>query len=56
MQKIKETWVRSLSQEDLLQKGTAITPVFLPSESQREEAGGLQSTGSQRVPRIPEGP
>ena len=30
---MQETWVRSLGQEDPLEKGTAITPVFLPGES-----------------------
>ena len=30
---VQETWVRSLGQEDPLEKGMANTPVFLPGES-----------------------
>jgi len=33
MQEMQETWVRSLDQEDPLEEGMAITPVFLPGES-----------------------
>ena len=36
MQKMQETWVQSLGQEDPLEKETAVfvsTPVFLPGES-----------------------
>ena len=33
MQKLQETWVRSLGQEGPLEEGMAITPVFLPGES-----------------------
>ena len=42
-----ETWVRSLGQEDLLEKGWQLTPLFLPGEfhGQRD----LQSMESQRV-------
>ena len=32
MQETQETWVRSLGWEDPLEKGMAITPVFLPGE------------------------
>ena len=41
MQEIKEIRVQSLGLKDLLQKGMAITPVFLPEEShgQRSLAG-----------------
>ena len=46
----QETSVRSLGWEAPLEKGMAITPVFLPGESPwTEEPFGLQSTGSQRV-------
>ena len=45
-----ETWVRSLSWENPLEKGMATTPVFWPGESPwTEEPGGLQSMGSRRV-------
>ena len=33
MQKMKDTWVRSLCQEDPLEEGMATTPVFFPGES-----------------------
>ena len=38
---MQETWVRSLGQEDPLEKEMATTPVFLPGEShgQRSLAG-----------------
>ena len=41
MQKMQEMQVQSLGLEDLLEKGMAITPVFLPEEShgQRSLAG-----------------
>ena len=29
---MQETWVQSLGQEDYLEKGMDITPVFLPGE------------------------
>ena len=42
-----ETWVRSLCQEDPLEKGTATHSSILPWEIPRtEEPGGPQSTGS----------
>ena len=47
---MQETWVRSLGQEDPLEKGMAthssILAWIIPWT---EEPGGLQSTGSQRV-------
>ena len=45
---MKETWVRSLAQEDPLEKGMAIPiPVFLPGKPPwTEEPGRLQSLGS----------
>ena len=46
----RETWVRSPSQEDPPEKGTAAHSSLLAWRIPRtEEAGGLQSTGSQRV-------
>ena len=45
-----ETWVRSLGQEDLLVKGVAThTTILAWRIPWREEPGGLQSMGSQRV-------
>ena len=46
---VQETWVLSLSGEDLLEKGMA-TPssVLMWKIPWTEEPGGLQSTGSQR--------
>ena len=35
---IQETWVRSLEQEDPLEKGRLTTPVFLPGEFHRERS------------------
>ena len=48
---VQETWVRSLSLEDPLEKEGLPTSVFLPGESHgpRKEPGELQSMGSQRV-------
>ena len=42
-----ETWVQSMGWEDLLEKGMAPTPVFLPGEShgQRNLAAYIQSMG-----------
>ena len=40
-------WVRSLNQEDALEKEMATTPAFLPGESHGQRS--LQSVGSQRV-------
>ena len=48
---MKETQVRSLSWKDPLEKGMTTTPVFLPGEAHRQEPGGLQSMGLQRVRR-----
>ena len=46
----QETWVRSLSQEDPLEKETATHSGILAWKVPwTEEPGGLQSTGSQRV-------
>ena len=42
-----ETWVRSLGQEDPLEKGWQLTPVFLPGEFHGWR--DLQSMESQRV-------
>ena len=45
-----ETWVRSLSQEDPLEKGMATHSSILAWRIPwREGPGGLQSIGSQRV-------
>ena len=50
MQEMPEMWVRSLSQEDLLEKEMATHPVYLPMEMPwTEEPGGPQSVQSQRV-------
>ena len=47
---MQETWVRSLGQEDPLQKGMATHSSILVWRIPRtEEAGGLKSMGSQRV-------
>ena len=47
-----ETWVRSLGWEDPLEKGMATHSSILAwRTSWTEEAGGLQSMGSQRVGR-----
>ena len=41
-----KTWVRSLGQEDPLEKGTTATPVILAQEiSWTEEPGGLSPWG-----------
>ena len=40
-------WVRSLNQEDALEKEMATTPALLPGESYGQMS--LQSMGSQRV-------
>ena len=46
----KETWVRSLDWEDLLEESMATHSSILAWEIPwTEEAGGLWSTGSQRV-------
>ena len=47
---MRETWVRSLGQEDPLEKEMATHSSILAWRSPRtEEPGGLQFTGSQRV-------
>ena len=47
---MRETWIRSLGQEDPLEKGVATHSGILACRIPRtEEPGGLQSTGSQRV-------
>ena len=47
---MKETWVRSLGQEDPLQKGMATHSSILAWRIPwTEEPGGLQSIGSQRI-------
>ena len=47
---MQETWVRSLGQEDPLEKGMAIHSSILAWRIQwTEEPGGPQSMGSQRV-------
>ena len=47
---MQETWVRSLDQEDPLEKEMAIHSSILAWRIPRtEEPGGLQSMGSQRV-------
>ena len=47
---MRETWVRSLGQEDPLEKEMATHSSILAWEIPRtEEPGGLQSMGSQRV-------
>ena len=35
---IQETWIRSLSQEDPLEKGMQHTPVYLPREFHGQES------------------
>ena len=47
---MQETWVQSLCQEDLLEKGTVTHSSILAWRiPQAEEPGGLQFMGSQRV-------
>ena len=47
---MQETWVRSLGQEDPLEKGMTIHTSILAWRIQwTEEPGGLQFIGSQRV-------
>ena len=47
---MRETWVPSLGQEDLLEKGMATHSCMLAWRIPwTEEPGGLQSVGSQRV-------
>ena len=50
MQETQETWVRSLSQEDPLEKGMVTHSSILAWRvSWTEEPGELQSIGSQRI-------
>ena len=50
MPAVSETWVRSLGQEDPLEKGMATHSSILAWRTPwTEEPGGLQITGSQRV-------
>ena len=47
---VQETWVQSLGQEDLLEKGTAThTNIIAWRIPWTGEPGALQSVGSQRV-------
>ena len=47
---MRETWVRSMGQEDPLEKGIATHSSILARRIPlTEEPGGLQSVGSQRV-------
>ena len=47
---MQETWVRSLGQEDPVEKGTATHPSILAWRiPQTEELGGQQSMGLERV-------
>ena len=47
---MQETWVRSLSQEDALEKEMAIHSSILAWRNPwTEEPGGLQSMGSHRI-------
>ena len=47
---VRETWVRSLGQEDHLEKGMATHSHILAWRiPRREEPGGIQSMGTQRV-------
>ena len=47
---MRETWIRSLGQEDPLEKEMATQSSILAWRIPRtEESGGLQSMGSQRV-------
>ena len=49
MQEPQETWVRSLDQEDPVEKGMAIhSNIFTQRILWTEEPGGLQSIGLQR--------
>jgi len=50
---MRETWVRSLGQENPLEEGMATHCSILAWRTPwTEEPGGLQSTGSQRWPRL----
>ena len=48
--RLKEMWIQSLNQEDLLEEGMATDPSILAWRTPwTEEPGRLQFTGSQRV-------
>ena len=50
MQKMQETWLQSLGQEDPLEEGMAThSSILVWKIPWTEEPGGLQSMGSQRV-------
>ena len=50
MPTMRETWVQSLGQEDLLEKEMAThSSIVAWKIPWKEEPGGLQSVGSQRV-------
>ena len=49
MPAIQETWVQTLGQEDPLEKGTTYSSILAWNSPWTEEAGRLQSIGSQRV-------
>ena len=50
---VHETWVRSLGQEDPLEKGmTTHSSILAWRVPGTEESGGLQSKGSQRVTQL----
>ena len=49
MKEMQDAWVRSLSQEDILEKEMATHPSILAWRIPWTEPGGLQSTESQRV-------
>ena len=53
MQETQETWVLPLNQEDPLEEGMATHSSILAWRiPQREEPGGLQSMGSQRLSQV----
>ena len=49
MQEVKETWIRSLGQEDALEKEMVTHSSILGWSIPWTETRGLQSMGSQRV-------
>ena len=52
MEEIEEMWVRSLGWEDPLEESMAAhSSIFAWRIPRREEPGGIQSVGSQRVRR-----
>ena len=46
---VQETWVQSIGQEDLLEKGMAASSIVAWGIPWTEEPGGLQFMGLQRV-------